>query len=61
MEIAVQVNGKLRDLLVVPVDIAGPALEAAALASEKAKPFLDGKTIRKIIVVPRKLVNIAVG
>lgn len=33
--------------------------EAAARASEKAKPFLEGKTVRKIIVVPRKLVNIA--
>jgi leucyl-tRNA synthetase len=33
-------------------------LEAAALASDKVKPFLEGKTIRKIIVLPRKLVNI---
>jgi leucyl-tRNA synthetase len=36
-------------------------MEAASLACEKVKPFLLGKTIKKIIVVPKKLVNIAVG
>ena len=47
------------DELVGGVMSAGPhRLEAAAKASEKAKPFLDGKTIKKIIVVPKKLINI---
>jgi len=36
-------------------------LEAAALACKKVKPFIGGKTIKKIIVVPKKLVNIVVG
>jgi leucyl-tRNA synthetase len=61
LDIPVQVNGKLRDVIKVPADADNPALEAAAKASEKVKPFLEGKTIKKVIVVPRKLVNIAVG
>ena len=60
LEIAVQVNGKLRDVIRVPATATPAELEAAALAAEKAKPFLEGKTIKKVIVVPRKLVNIAV-
>ncbi|MGO8931804.1 MAG: leucine--tRNA ligase [Limisphaerales bacterium] len=58
LEIPVQVNGKLRDVIKVPATIAQADLEAAALASEKVKPFLAGKTIRKVIVLPKKLVNI---
>jgi leucyl-tRNA synthetase len=60
LEIAVQVNGKLRDIIRVPADISQADLEAAAKAAEKVKPFLDGKTIKKVIVVPKKLVNIVV-
>ena len=59
LEIPVQVNGKLRDVIKVPANIAQADLEAAAKASEKVKPFLEGKTIKKVIVVARKLVNIA--
>ncbi len=61
LEIPVQVNGKLRDVIRVPADADNAALEAAAKSSEKVKVFIAGKTIRKVIVVPRKLVNIAVG
>jgi leucyl-tRNA synthetase len=61
IEIPVQVNGKLRDKVVVAADATQQQLEAAALASEKVKPFTEGKTIRKIIVVPKKLVNIVVA
>jgi leucyl-tRNA synthetase len=61
LEIPVQVNGKLRDVIKVPASADNAALEAAAKASEKVKPFLAGKTIKKVIVVPKKLVNIAVG
>jgi len=61
LEIPVQVNGKLRDVIQVAADATQAQLEAAALASEKVKPYIEGKTIKKIIVVPRKLVNIAVG
>ena len=61
IEIPVQVNGKLRDVLQVPVDITRTDLEAAAIASPKVKPFLEGKVVKKVIVVPKKLINIVVG
>ena len=60
LEIPVQVNGKLRDRITVPADATQEQLEAAALASEKVQQFIAGKTIKKIIVVPKKLVNIVV-
>ncbi len=56
----VQVNGKLRDRIVVPVDISKEEAEKTALASEGAAPYLEGKEIRKVIVVPGRLVNIVV-
>ena len=58
IEIPVQVNGKLRDVIKVSVNATPAELEALALANEKAKPYYAGKTIKKIIVVPKKLVNI---
>jgi leucyl-tRNA synthetase len=56
----VQVNGKLRDRIVVPVDISKEDAEKTALASPGAGPYLEGKEIRKVIVVPGRLVNIVV-
>ena len=56
-----QVNGKLRDVIKVPVNADNAALEAAAKASEKVQLFIAGKTIRKVIVVPKKLVNLIVS
>ena len=61
MEIPVQVNGKLRDVIKVPATATSPEIEAAALASEKVQQALEGKTIKKVIVVPKKIVNIAAG
>ena len=61
LEIPVQVNGKLRDRIVMPAAVTQQQLESAALACEKIKPFLEGKTIKKVIVVPGKLVNIVVA
>ncbi len=58
MEIPVQVNGKLRDVIKVPADADNAMIEAAAKNSEKVKPFIEGKTIKKVIVVPKKLVNL---
>jgi leucyl-tRNA synthetase len=58
IEIPVQVNGKLRDVIKVSVNATVAELEELALANEKAKPYYEGKTIKKIIVVPKKLVNI---
>jgi leucyl-tRNA synthetase len=61
LEIPVQVNGKLRDTIVVPATATQEQIEAAALKAEKALPFLAGKTVKKIIVVPKRLVNIVVA
>ena len=58
--IVVQVNGKLRGQFSAPVDATAPRLEAAARALEKVKPHLDGVTVKKVIVVPKKLVNFVV-
>ena len=60
-EIPVQVNGKLRDVVRVPANAGQPELEAAALKAEKAQPFISGKTVRKVIVIPKKMVNIVVA
>ncbi|MFW8589406.1 leucine--tRNA ligase [Glaciecola sp. 2405UD65-10] len=56
--IIVQVNGKLRAKLTVSADITKDALQEAALAHENVLSFTEGKTIRKVIVIPGKLVNI---
>ena len=58
VEIPIQVNGKVRDRLVVSKDADKAALEAAALASPKVQEFTQGKEIKKVVVVPGKLVNI---
>jgi len=60
IEIPVQVNGKLRDKVVVPADASQADIEAAALATEGAQKYLDGKEPRKVIVVQKRLVNIVV-
>jgi leucyl-tRNA synthetase len=61
LEIPVQVNGKLRDVIKVTAAADNATIEAAAKASEKVQLFIAGKTIKKVIVVPKKLVNIAVA
>jgi leucyl-tRNA synthetase len=58
--IAVQVNGRLRDTITVPADIEEDALRAAALASDNVQRHVDGKPVRKTIVVPGRVVNIVV-
>jgi leucyl-tRNA synthetase len=61
IEIPVQVNGKLRDVIKVSVNATQADLETAAKNSEKVKPFIEGKTIKKVVVVPRRMVNLIVG
>jgi leucyl-tRNA synthetase len=56
--IAVQVNGKLRDTLIAPKGVPRETLEQMALSSEKIVRLLDGRTPRKVIVVPDRLVNL---
>ena len=60
IEVVVQVNGKLRGRISVAVDADKDTLAAAALADENVQRFIDGKEIRKTIVVPGRLVNIVV-
>ena len=61
IELVVQVNGKLRSKISVAVDASKEEIEKAALADEKIVKFIDGKTVRKVIVVPGRLVNIVVA
>ena len=56
--IIVQVNGKVRAKMTVAADASKDAIEEAAKAQDNVQPFIEGKTIRKVIVVPGKLVNI---
>ena len=58
VEIIVQVNGKLRAKLTASQNITKDELEKQALADEKVQHHLEGKTIRKVIVIPGKLVNV---
>ncbi|MBC55081.1 MAG: leucine--tRNA ligase [Gammaproteobacteria bacterium] len=61
VQLVIQVNGKLRGKLDVAKDTAQQTLETLALADANVQKFTDGKTVRKIIVVPGKLINIVVG
>jgi leucyl-tRNA synthetase len=58
MTIGVQVNGKLRGTLDVSIDIAEDTLKAEALALEGVVRALEGKAPKRVIVVPRRIVNI---
>jgi leucyl-tRNA synthetase len=58
IEIAVQVNGKVRDRLVVPRDTGEADLRERALASEKVRELVGDRSVRKVIVVPGRLVNV---
>ncbi len=58
--LVVQVNGKVRDRLQVPADISEARARELALASEGAQKFMDGKSPKKVLVVPGRLVNIVV-
>ena len=60
VEVAVQVNGKVRDKLTVSVSLSKEELEAAAKALPRVQAFTEGKTVVKVIVVPKKLINIVV-
>ena len=57
----VSFNGKMRFKLVLPVDMPKEAIEKEVLAAEEAQRWIEGKTIRKIIVVPKRIVNVVVG
>ena len=58
--VVVQVQGKVRSKLTMPAEADDKALEAAALADEKVQKFIDGRPVKKVIVVQGKLVNIVI-
>jgi leucyl-tRNA synthetase len=60
-ELVIQVNGRVRDRVEVAADSSDEDLVAQAKASPRVQAYLDGKEIRKEIVVPGKLVNLVVG
>jgi len=61
VELMVQVNGKLRSKISVAADASKESIEALALADESVQRFIDGNEIRKVIVVPGRLINIVVA
>jgi leucyl-tRNA synthetase len=56
----VSFNGKMRFKLELPVDMPVPEIEKAVLVAEEAQKWLEGKTVRKVIVVPNRIINIVV-
>jgi leucyl-tRNA synthetase len=61
VELPVQVNGKVRSKVTVPADADNETLQRAALDDERIRALINGKQVRKVIVVPGKLVNIVIG
>jgi len=61
VEIVIQINGKLRDRIKMPIGATEEELKAVALSNPKIQDWIAGKTVRKVIVVPKKLVNIVVA
>ena len=60
VEIVIQINGKLRDRIKMPIAATEEELKTAALASPNIQPRVAGKTVRNVIVVPKRLVNVVV-
>ena len=58
IELAVQVNGKVRDKIVVATSATKEEIEEQAFASDRVKEFTDGKTVAKVIIIPGKICNI---
>jgi leucyl-tRNA synthetase len=58
--LVVQINGKLRDRMDVPADIDQDTAVESAKSREKVIPYLEGKKIRKVIFVPKRLLNLVV-
>lgn len=60
IEIVIQINGKIKDKMMIPAGLDKDGTLNAAMASDKIKSLIDGKTVIKQIAVPGKLVNIVV-
>lgn len=59
--VVVQIDGKVRSRLVMPADADDAAMRGTALADERVKGWLEDRSIQKVVVVPKKLVNIVTG
>ena len=60
MEIAIQINGKVRDKILVSVDISEEDLKKMVLERERVKEYVDGKPVKKFIYVKGRIVNIVI-
>ena len=60
IELVVQINGKVRGSVTVPADADRAAIEAATLAGETVRKYGEGRTAKKVIVVPGRLVNVVI-
>ncbi|NPA06939.1 MAG: leucine--tRNA ligase, partial [Chloroflexi bacterium] len=61
LDLAVQINGKVRDRIQVPADMDEEAIKALALSRPKVQKWLQGKEIKKVRYIPGRLVSIQVG
>lgn len=61
IEIPIQINGRVRGRITVPVNAANAEMEKTALNDPRVKKYLEGSSVRKVIVVPGKLINIVAG
>jgi leucyl-tRNA synthetase len=61
VEVPVQINGKVRGRVTVPATASNAEMEQAALNDSKVKRYLEGSSVRKVIVIPKKLINIVVA
>jgi len=61
IEMPIQINGRVRGHVSVPINATNKEMEQAALTDPRVKRYLDGSSIRKVIVVPKKLINIVIG
>jgi len=60
LEIPIQVNGKLRSRVIASPDVSEEELRASALSDERVQALIDGREVVKVIVVPRRLVNVVI-
>jgi leucyl-tRNA synthetase len=61
IEIPVQVNGKVRSRVTAPADVTDEALRELALADDATQKAIAGKTVRNVVIVPKRLVNVVVS
>ncbi|HWB21062.1 MAG TPA: class I tRNA ligase family protein, partial [Phycisphaerales bacterium] len=61
VELPVQINGKVKGKLSVPADADAKAIEAMCMADQKVQQAIEGKAVKKVVIVPGKIINIVVG